>query len=449
MLEKISLQFRRAAIGLLLVLALSGCGLLYPLPPTESLDTATPFLTTETQIMPSQTNSIDYSVETIASPGLPPTNTPAPTTLLPTPTETPSTPAIILFIGDGMGVNHRLAATWTASGEGGLLVMDNMPVHGLASTTSTDQIVTDSAAAATALSSGVQTNYTALGVDPDNHAVTTILEHAQAAGWSVGLVSTVNLTDATPAAFASHVQHRNEIVQIARQMMALHINVLLGGGEDHFYGSRAEGCYPGKGYQSNQVDLVEDALEFGYAYVCTPEQFDSLDLTGVDHLLGLFGGVEMQHPFQPALSEMTRAAIEVLSQDPDGFFLMVEAGQIDWAAHENDAEHTISFTLGLDAAVAQAKVFALERPNTMIIVTADHETGGMRLNLDGLGSYRLDGPFEMPNGNRFWVDWSSGHHTDELVPVTAQGPYTELLSGEYHLTRIFDTMFLMLYAESQ
>jgi alkaline phosphatase len=85
----------------------------------------------------------------------------------------------------------------------------------------------------------------------------------------------------------------------------------------------------------------------------------------------------------------------------------------------------------------------------MIIVAADHETGGMRLNTDGIGSYLMDGPFSMPNGEQFWVDWSNGNHTAAPIAVTAQGPYTEILSGEYHLTRIFDTMFLMLYTESQ
>lgn len=192
-------------------------------------------------------------------------------------------------------------------------------------------------------------------------------------------------------------------------------------------------------------DLVAQAVETGYTYICTAEALQAIDPTQEDYLLGLFAGGEMKPPFNPPLTQMTQTAIQVLSQDPDGFFLMVEAGQIDWAAHSNEARQTMQNTVSLDSAVAMAQIYALANPNTLIIVTADHETGGMRLNQDGAGSYRQDGPFSMPGGEAFWVDWSTTSHTADPIPVTAQGPYAEMLAGEYPLTQIFEAMSTMLF----
>jgi len=348
-----------------------------------------------------------------------------------------------------MGAVHRKAATWLVSGEGGLLMMDNMPVHGLAQTASANNATTDSAAAGTAMASGALTNNGYLGVDPSQNTLTTILELAQVSGWSVGLVTTVQLSHATPAAFASHYPDRSNRPEIARQMMAHQVDVLLGGGEDDFFSSDERGCYPGNGHQKRGENLVEQAVETGYTYVCTAEELQALDLSQTGHLLGLFGGEEIVAPYSPTLAQMTGAAISVLSRDPDGFFLMVEAGQIDWEAHDNEAQATMQNTVGLDSAVSLAQIYALGSPNTLIIVTADHETGGMRLNRDGKGSYRQDGAFQMPNGSSFWVDWSTTSHTPDPIPVTAQGPFSEMLSGEYPLTRIFEAMSAMLFNSLQ
>ena len=364
----------------------------------------------------------------------------------PTPTPEPAgSPGIILFIGDGMGLNQRLAATWLVSGEGGLLVMDNMPVHGMAQTASANNPVTDSAAASTAMATGTLTNNGYLGVDPAKNSLTTILELAQVSGWSVGLVTTVQLAHATPGAFASHYPDRSNLPEIARQITVHNIDVLLGGGEDDFFSKDEGGCYPGAGHQKAGSSLVEAALEAGYTYLCTAEELQSLDPTKEDRVLGLFGGEEMIPPFNPNLAQMTQTALDILSQDEDGFFLMVEAGQIDWAAHENEALQTMQNTVGLDTAVAMAQIYALENQNTLIIVTGDHETGGMRINLDGAGSYRQDGPFNMPDGRSFWIDWSTTGHTPDPIPVTAQGPFSEMLAGEYPLTQIFQVMAAMLF----
>ncbi len=371
----------------------------------------------------------------------------------PTPPPTPvqseevsSPPAVILFIGDGMGQVHRQAATWLAFGIEGSLVMDSLPVQGMAQTASADHAVTDSAAAASAMATGQLTNNLMLSVDPQGNPLETILEIAKARGMATGLVSTVQLAHATPAAFAVHHADREEMPEIADLIIDQGVDVLLGGGEDDFLPWTETGCFPAIGHQQIETDLINEAVGKGYTYICSPDQLASLNTNITSKLLGLFADDEIKPPYQPNLVQMTETALEILSQDPDGFFLMVEAGQIDWAAHKNVTEETIHNTIGLDSALTLAVIYALEHPNTLLIVAADHETGGMSVNLERDGSLIQDGPFHMPDGTEFWVDWSSGSHTGANVPISAQGPYSEMLQGEYPLTRIFEAMLAMIEA---
>lgn len=432
---------RKLLLGLLIcVVMFTGCAA--PTPAGEPPDT-----TTDSQFTAAPTDTLDLPSPTFTlipfETELPPTPT-----LTASPEPTPVTPpAIILFIGDGMGEVQRQAAAWKAFGAQGRLIMDTLPVRGSAQTATASGVITDSGASATSIASGVITNYQAVGVDAGGESVSTILELAKVRGWSVGLVSTTSLAHATPAAFAAHVPDRQQRDEIGRQMMTRGIDVLLGGGEDDFFAVNESGCFPGMGIQPAGVTLVASAITNGTTYICTRDQLLDLDTAAVDRVLGLFAADQMPRPYAPSLVEMTQAALTLLSRDPDGFFLMVEAGQIDWAAHDNDAEWTMQLTLGLDAAVAQALVFMLQRPNTLLIVAADHETGGMLLNLEGNGSSRQDGPFAMPDNAIFWVDWTSGSHTRQNVPVTAQGPYADMLEGEYPLTQIYETMLAYLLSE--
>lgn len=372
------------------------------------------------------------------------TETAAPTALpLPEPSQG-SVRGIILFIGDGMGPNQRLGGQWAALGQEGVLVMDTLPVRGQVKTKAARSPLTDSAAAATAMATGVKTDNGNIGIDVNENPLPTILEQAQDLGWAVGLVTTVQVTHATPAAFAAHVTDRNNYTQIAIQIMDHQVDVLLGGGEDDFLSSSERGCYAGNGLQPDGASLVDQAVSSGYVYVCTRDAFLSIDVLATKKLLGLFGGDGMAAPFQPSLAEMTKTAIEILSQDPEGFFLMVEAGQIDWAGHDNEAEDILQFTVGFDTAITEGLLYAVGEPNSLLIVTADHETGGMSLNLDGSGSFREDGPFTMPDGTEFWVDWEVGGHTPIDVPLTAQGPWSELLWGEYQNTWIYKVMYFAL-----
>ena len=141
---------------------------------------------------------------------------------------------------------------------------------------------------------------------------------------------------------------------------------------------------------------------------------------------------------------MTQKAIDILSRDPQGFFLMVEGGQIDWACHGNDATNAISDTLGLDEAIVVAQTYASAAGGVLIIVTGDHETGGMAVGLTCSGLPDEDGPFLMPDGTPFYVNWTTKGHTGADVPTTAQGLWASLLTGTEENTHIHDVMYKAL-----
>jgi alkaline phosphatase len=352
--------------------------------------------------------------------------------------------AIILFIGDGMGIAQRTAARWISVGQNGTLAMDRMPVSGFIKTASANNPVTDSGAAGTAIATGIKTYNNLIGLNPEYLAVPTILEQAKEQGWSVGLVTSVQLSHATPAAFAAHVYHRDNMTEIARQVIELGVDVLLGGGEDEFLPSSEVGCYPERGERGDDRNLIAEAQAEGYTYVCNMEDLEDLDLENTNRLLGLFSDEGMYPPYVPSLAELTQMAIEVLSHNPNGFFLMVEGGQIDWVAHDNLADEVIRAVLWLDNAVEIGQAYADEQPKTLLIVTADHETGGMSVDLESSGSFREDGPFQLPDGTEFWVNWVNGYHSGVDVPVTAQGPYSDLLFGVHENTFVHEVMYRAL-----
>lgn len=352
----------------------------------------------------------------------------------------PAAKNIILFIGDGMGAEHRKAARWASVGETGELSMDDMPVTGSIETRSADSAITDSAAAATAMASGVKTNRGVVGLDDSLSFVSTILEDAKSQNKFVGLVTTTQISHATPAAFASHVEDRDLFNDIAEQILNAEVNVLLGGGEDNFLMASENGCFAKAGRRSDGRNLINEFIANGYMYTCDPVSFGLIEPSSTSRLVGLFADGGMTRPFSPTLADMTQKAIDVLAQNPNGFFLMVEGGQIDWASHGNDASNAISDTLGFDAAVEVAKQFASKANDTLIIVTADHETGGMEVSLSAAGLAGEDGPFNMPDGNQFYVNWSTKKHTRSNVPVTSQGPHSGRLTGVHDNTYIHDVM---------
>ena len=363
---------------------------------------------------------------------------------------------VILLIGDGMGAAHRTAARLYSVGREGQLAMDTLPTAGMARTWSTESVVTDSAAAGTALATGVKTFNKAIAVDPAGNPVPTILEKAQEAGKSVGLVTTVQLAHATPASFAAHNADRDDYLGIALDMFDHNVDVLLGGGEDYLLPVGTPGCYPDDGDRTDNRNLVDEAIAKGYTYVCNAADFNAVDPGVTDRLLGTFADTAMTRPYAPSLDEMAAKAIAILSKNPKGFFLMVEGGQIDSAAHVSDALDTLGDTVGFDQAVKAALDFQAAHPDTLVIVTADHSTGGVAIEDAPQGeacpepkpddprecgnALYQDGPFEESGGAKFWLGWNTVGHTGEDVPVTADGPHAADLAGYYENTHIFQVM---------
>ena len=350
---------------------------------------------------------------------------------------------VILFIGDGMGAEHRKAARWASVGEAGKLIMDDMPASGLLETHSANNSITDSAAGATAMAAGVKTNNRVIGLDANLSLVPTILEVAKSKGKLVGLVTTTQITHATPAAFASHVESRSLMNEIAEQILAADVDVLLGGGENEFLPTTDNGCFSEAGERNDGRNLLTEAIASGYVYVCDSVSFGLVEPSSTSKLIGLFADEGMTRPFSPSLADMTKKAIDILSKNSDGFFLMVEGGQIDWASHDNDAANAISDTIGLDEAVAVARQFSSLADDTLIIVTADHEAGGMVVSSLPSGLPGEDGPFSTQEGNQFYVNWSTDGHAAVDVPVTSQGPRSNMLTGVQDNTSI---LFIIIFS---
>jgi alkaline phosphatase len=351
---------------------------------------------------------------------------------------------LILFIGDGMGADHRLGGQYISVGEDGELVMDTLPVSGWLHTSSLGGVLTDSAAGATAYATGSKTYNDVISMDTSRNELKTILEYAQELGMSVGLVSTKYISDATTAAFASHVWSRDNSSEVASQFLEHGVDVIFGGGENDFLPRGVEGCLPETGSRSDERNLVEEAVEADYVFVCDAESFDSLDPQSTTLVLGIFADESMLRPYEPTLAEMTRKAIEILSQNPKGFFLLVEGGMIDIASHQNESQNALDDVIGLDEAVMVGLEFSAIDEDTLIIVAADHETGGLEVYMDSTDVYDEEGPFYMPDGTEFYLRWDISRHTDADVPVSAYGPGSEQLSGTNENTVVFDVMLEFL-----
>ena len=317
---------------------------------------------------------------------------------------------VVLLIGDGMSFAHISAARIHSKGADGLLNLELMPVTGMIKTHSANELITDSGAASTALATGVKTVNERISMDSENKKLLTILEVAQQKEMATGLVATAEITDATPAAFGSHVKLRYNHSSIAIQLLEHKINVLLGGGKAYFLPTSQL-----DGKRNDNRNLIEEAQSQGYLFVNNREK---LFAANGSYLLGLFAALELttRDP-EPSLREMTKKALSILENTQKDFFLMVEGSQVDWAGHDNDQEEVIRQMLLFDEAVKEVLDFAEKDGRTLVIVTGDHETGGLAIN-----GGKLD-------GSKIRLGWTTKNHTGIVVPVFAFGPKAEHFSG--------------------
>jgi len=323
---------------------------------------------------------------------------------------------IILMIGDGMGLAHVYSGM---TANGGHLYLDNFKNIGFSKTNSSDKYVTDSAAGATALASGVKTYNGAIGVNPEKKPVTNILEMAAKKGIKTGLVSTSSITHATPASFIAHVDSRKSFDDIALDFLNNDIDVFIGGGLNNFE-KRKDG-----------KNLSQDLKAKGFQVCYTIPEIQKVPsgklagLTAADHNKPMPERGEMLVP-------ATQAAVKLLSQSKKGFFLMVEGSQIDFKAHKNDTPGVVLEMLDFDKAIGAALAFAASNKETLIIVTADHETGGMTL---------LDGDYKT---GKVVAKYTSLGHSGIAVPIFAFGPGAEEFTGFMENTEIAEKMMQLL-----
>lgn len=323
---------------------------------------------------------------------------------------------IVLMIGDGMGLTQVSAAIFSSNKS---LALEELPVTGLQKTHCYDDLITDSGAGATAMACGVKTFKFAVGVDHDTVACKSILEEAEERGMATGLVVTSTLVHATPAAFIAHQPMRAFHEAIAADFLKTEVDYFVGGGRNYF------------SHRQDERNLILELKQKGYHI--SDFQTEPLEAVVVDGTLNFGYFTSDKDPLSAGLgrrylSFASEFGIHFLNnRSREGFFMMIEGSQIDWAGHSNEADKMIRETLDFDEAVEKVLRYAKRKGDTLVIVTADHETGGMAIQ-PGSVKGELD------------IAFVTNEHTPVMVPVFAYGPGAELFSGVYDNTDIYHKM---------
>ena len=320
---------------------------------------------------------------------------------------------VILFIGDGMGVS-QITAGMTVSKEP--LVFTQFKHIGLQKTFSASDYVTDSGASGTALATGKKTKNGSIGVDPQGKELKSILHYAEDNGYATGLVSTSSILHATPASFIAHNPDRHDYAELATDFLDTDIDVFIGGGKKYF-ADREDG-----------LNLVDTLKERNYQVVYDLEKISQVKDGKLAGLTAENHNPRYSEDRKNMLPVSTQTALNILDKNDKGFFLMVEGSQIDWGGHDNDPDYVVSELLDFNNAVKVGMEYARAHKNTLVIVTADHECGGMALNGGNLQKHTIDAAF------------TTDHHTGVMVPVFAFGPGAEEFMGVYDNTDIFKKM---------
>ncbi|MCE7736760.1 MAG: alkaline phosphatase [Candidatus Heimdallarchaeota archaeon] len=360
------------------------------------------------------------------------------------PTEELKVKNVILIIGDGMGFEQlKLASLVEYGTENGLFMHSTDFIQSEIETSSSEAIIPDSASTATSLATGVKTHRRAIGVDRDDVAVPTILEYAETLGKSTGLVSSMRFNDATPAAFAAHVPDRGDLFEMADQISISGIEVVLGGGTDW-------------------TPLNSLLIGEGYTIVQTKQALLDIDTADTSKLWGnyqprnLLYEAEMDYSNNVRLLDLVNVSLDILANNPNGFFTMIEGGLIDFAGHgefepSNQTRNALE-TIHLDKVVKYVMDWVADHNDTMVIVTSDHETGGLSvddtLNLDSnitnqSQSEELKRQRRIERSKQIEVSWSTTYHTSQNVPFMAFGKHADQLVNpdcEYSNANVYGVM---------
>ncbi len=324
---------------------------------------------------------------------------------------------IILMIGDGMGVAQVYAA-YTANR--GHLNIERAPYIGFSITYSADHYITDSGAGGTAISTGRKTKNYAIGVDSTEMPLKTILESAEEKGFSTGIVVTCAITHATPASFVAHDISREENINIVHDILSSGIDIFIGGGRQ-FFENPAENLFYSDSLRNKGYDVV-----YRLEDINTETKNEVACLVAEDYLPKISEGRGNY------LSDACNIALTKLNKNENGFFMMVEGSQIDWAGHSNDMQYLINEVIDFDKAIGEAFRFADEHPGTLVIVTADHETGGLSITNGDIKTGTVEGMF------------ATTDHSGVMVPVFAYGTGAEAFTGMYQNTELYFKMIKLL-----
>ena len=307
---------------------------------------------------------------------------------------------VIFLIGDGMSM-EAVTVGWTLNG--GHLNMDNFPYAGYSRTYATDRLITDSCAGGAALAAGEKTKYGYIGQDVDGKPFFTLLHRAQQKGMKTGLVVTCRINDATPADFVCHAPDRHMEAELAAQYVGSGVDFILGGGRQ-FWDQREDGR-----------NLINEMKALGYNFV---EKREDLAQVHEGKLLGLFAPLDMDPCLDrgPVLEDGAMKAIELLN-NKKGFFLMIEGSQIDDWAHRNKVGYMAEELFDFDKTIGKVLQWAEKDGHTLVVVTADHGTGGITL---------VDGSLQ---DREVKVHFSTKGHHGIVVPVFAYGPHAEEFIG--------------------
>lgn len=323
---------------------------------------------------------------------------------------------VILMIGDGMGVTQVSSAIYRNKS----LHVERITNVGFSKTSSSSDLITDSAAGATAFSIGEKTYNGAIGVDKNGKPKETLLELLGNDGYATGLIATCAITHATPASFFAHQLKRSMENEIAADMVNAPVNLFIGGGKKYF-----ENRVDSEKKPFDNRNITKELEGKGFSFI---RSLDELGTTSGK--VGYFIADNQPEPIlkgrDDILPRSIAPSIRHLQNESDkGFFLMVEGSQIDWGGHDNDSEYIITEMIDFDKAIGKALDFAEKDGNTLIVITADHETGGYSLPGKD-GNYNdLDGAF------------TTGGHTGVMVPVFAYGPGSEVFRGIYDNHQIY------------
>ncbi len=327
---------------------------------------------------------------------------------------------IIFLIGDGMGLSQISAGMVY---QGGDLQLARFKSIGFIKTQSSDNFITDSGAGATAFSIGVKTYNGAIGVDSLKNSKPTVLEMAEEQGLSTGLVATCAMTHATPASFIAHQPKRSLEEAIAYDYTKTDVDVVIGGGM-HYFNSRTDG-----------KNLIDTLKQKGYEVVDSTVDFSLLNSSKFYAFTNSYHLPTMKEGRGGFSEKASLKAIDVLSKNKKGFFLMIEGSQIDWGGHSNDADYIAREMVDFDKTIGAVLDWAMRDKNTLVLVTADHETGGLALNSGSIKNKTFTGAF------------TSKEHTGVMVPVFAYGPGADSFTGIYENTEIFTKLTELMFVK--